>query len=262
LIRFDSVRRAGAAAIALSLVAGIPAVAVADQTQVQAEVASSVGAAFGKLAEIFAKKHPAIAIAPKYLGGQVIQGDVEADGPIDFVIVGQSQTEKLSAHIGTPVPILTNREVVLIPKGSTKVRSLKDLGNPGVKVALGTAESAVGKLARDVLKKAVLDPAYGADFASKVRGNTVFEGKSGVEVVNAVASGTADAAIAFVSDVDPSKFGGVGIPSSVNVDSVYYAFVPKSAKNPAAGNDLLKFVASPQGLTMLHSYRFLPPPKT
>jgi molybdate transport system substrate-binding protein len=253
-------RAAGAFATAC-VVAAAAATPAGAATTISAEVASSVGAAFAKLADLYDRKHPGTTIAATYLGGQVIQADVEADNPIDVVIVGKSQTDKLAAHIGTPVAILTNREVVLVPRGSTKIRSLKDLGNPGVKVALGIADSAVGKLARDVLKKAVLDPAYGADFAAKVRGNTVFEGKSGVEVVNAVANGTADAAIAFVSDVDPSKFGGVAIPPSVNVDSVYYAFVPKAAKNAAAGADVVRFVSSPQGLVMLRSYRFLPPPK-
>jgi molybdate transport system substrate-binding protein len=254
------IARLGAVAAALAFV--LPAApAPAAGTVVDAEVASSVTAAFDQIAKAYEKKNPGTSIQTKYLGGQVIQADVESDAPIDFVIVGKNQTEKLAAHIGTPVAILTNREVVLVPKGSTKIKSLKDLAGPGVKVALGTAESAVGNLARGVLKKAVLDPSYGADFAAKVRANTVFEGKSGVEVVDAVATGKADAAIAFVSDVDPSKFSGIAIPDAVNVDSVYYAFVPKAAKNAATGNALVKFASSAQGLAILHSYRFLPPPK-
>lgn len=248
-------------AVALGLILAVATPVSAADTTLQAEVASSVTTAFAQLAKVYEQKHPGTHVDTKFLGGQVIQGDVEADGPIDIVVVGKSQTDKLAAHIGTPTVILTNREVVLIPRGSTKVKSLKDLGSPGVKVALGTAESAVGSLARGVLKKALQDPAYGTDFAAKVRGNTVFEGKSGAEVVDAVASGKADAAIAFVSDVDPSKFSGVAIPPSVNVDSVYYAFVPKAAKNARAGQDLVKLLASAQGLAILHSYRFLPPPK-
>lgn len=255
------VSRRSSVAVALGLLLAAAAPATAAEGTMQAEVASSVTTAFAQLAKVYEQKHLGAHVEAKYLGGQVIQGDVEADGPIDIVVVGKSQTDKLTAHIGAPTAILTNREVVLIPRGSTKVKSLKDLASPGMKVALGTAESAVGSLARGVLKKAVQDPAYGADFAAKVRGNTVFEGKSGAEVVDAVASGKADAAIAFVSDVDPSKFSGVAIAPSINVDSVYYAFVPKSAKNARQGEELVKMLASAQGLAILHSYRFLPPPK-
>jgi MFS transporter, OFA family, oxalate/formate antiporter len=251
---------AATAVLALAVTAfGAPLPASAAET-VTAEVASSVTAPFEQFVKIYEKKHPGTTVSAKYLGGQVIQGDVESDNPIDVVIVGKNQTDKLSSHINPPVAILTNREVILVPKGSTKVKSLKDLANPGVRVGLGNADSAVGTLARGVLKKAALDPAYGADFPQKVRANTTFEGTSGVEVVNAVSSGKVDAAIAFVSDVDPSKFSGVKIPDNLNVDSVYYVFVPKGSKNAAAGNEILKLVTSKQGEAILHSYRFLPPP--
>lgn len=248
------------AALACGAFATAPARA-ADKTTLSAEVASSVAAPFAQFITIYEKKYPNVAIDAKYLGGQVIQGDVEADNPIDVVIAGKNQIDKLSAHIGTPVAILTNREVILVPHGSTKIKSLKDLAAPGIKVALGTADSAVGTLARSVLKKAALDPAYGADFPSKVRANTVVEGNSGVEVVDAVASGKVDAAIAFVSDVDPSKFSGVPIPPALNVDSVYYIAVPKAAKNAALAGNMVKLATSVQGEAILHSYRYLPPPK-
>jgi len=252
---------AATAALAIGLTAfALPAPASAADT-VTAEVASSVTAPFEQFIKIYEKKHPGSTITAKYLGGQVIQADVEGDNAIDVVIVGKNQTDKLTAHINAPVAILTNQEVILVPKGSTKVKSLKDLANPGVRVGLGNADSAVGTLARGVLKKAALDPAYGTDFPQKVRANTTFEGTSGVEVVNAVSSGKVDAAIAFISDVDPSKFSGVKIPDNLNVQSVYYVFVPKSAKNAAAGNELVKLISSKQGEAILHSYRYLPPPK-
>jgi OFA family oxalate/formate antiporter-like MFS transporter len=249
----------GVLALAIATLA-VPARTSAADT-VNAEVASSVTAPFEQFIKIYEKKHSGSTVAAKYLGGQVIQGDVEGDNPIDVVIVGKNQVDKLTAHINPPVAILTNREVILVPKGSTKVKSLKDLANPGVRVGLGNADSAVGTLARGVLKKAALDAAYGIDFPQKVRANTTFEGTSGAEVVNAVSSGKVDAAIAFVSDVDPSKFSGVKIPDNLNVDSVYYVFVPKSSKNAAAGNEMMKLITSKQGEAILHSYRFLPPPK-
>jgi len=254
-------RRFAAPLLVALAVAAAPARA-ADAVIVQAEVASSVTAPFKQFVELYQKMNRSAKVDAKYLGGQVIQGDVESEAPIDFVIVGKNQTDKLAAHIESPVPILTNREVVLVQKGSTKVKSLKDLAAPGIRVALGTAESAVGSLARGVLKKAILDPGYGPDFAQKVRANTTVEAASGVDVVNAVAEGRADAAIAFVSDVDPARFSGVQIPPSLNVDSVYYAFVPKSAKHPQRGRELVRLAGSRQGQAILHAYRYLPPPKS
>jgi molybdate transport system substrate-binding protein len=249
------------AVLATTCAMGLTTLPARAADAVNADVASSVRAPFEQFVKIYEKRHPGTTIVAKYLDGQAIQADVEADGPIDIVIVGKNQTDKLTAHINPPVAILTNQEVILVPKGSTKVKSLKDLANPGIRVGLGNADSAIGTLARGVLKKAALDPAYGTDFPQKVRANTTFEGTSAIEVVNAVSSGKVDAALAFVSDVDPSKFSRVTIPDNLNVDSVYYVFVPKSAKNAEAGNELVKLMSSKQGEAILHSYRFLPPPK-
>jgi molybdate transport system substrate-binding protein len=256
------VHRLVAAVSAFALVFAGTAIPSTAQETLSADVASSVTQPFEEFVKIFESQHKGVKVDAKYLGGQQIQADVEADKPIDVVVVGKNQTDKVTSKISTPVALLTNKEVVLVPKNSTKISSLKDLGNPGVKVALGTAESAVGGLARAVLKKAAADPTYGGDFPAKVRANTVVEAVKGSEVVDAVASGKADAAIAFVSDVDPQKFRGVAIPDNLNVESVYYIFVPKAAKNAALGNDMVKIASSSQGQTILKNHRYLPPPKT
>jgi molybdate transport system substrate-binding protein len=158
--------------------------------------------------------------------------------------------------------VLTNRETLIVRKGDTKVKSLKDLANPGVKVGMANGQgSAVGTLAREVLKKAAED--YGADFPGKVRQNSpaYFETlQSEEDVMKGLEAGQADAAIGFVSSVDPSKFTAIAIPPKYNVDSVYYIFIPKSAKDPKAAEDMVKLMSGPQGQAILHSHRYLPPP--
>ena len=51
----------------------------ADKVTLNAEVASSVKAPFEQFIGIYQKTHPNVTIVAKYLGGSVIQGDVESD---------------------------------------------------------------------------------------------------------------------------------------------------------------------------------------
>jgi molybdate transport system substrate-binding protein len=251
-----------ASACALGLTS-MPAPA-ADKVTLTAEVASSVRPPFEQFIKIYEKKHPGTTISAKYLGGGVIQADVEADGPIDIVVVGKNQTDKLGAHINTPVAVLTNREAIIVRRGETKIKSFKDLANPGVKVGMANgAGSAVGTLARQLLKNAAADPAYGADFPVKVRGNTpaYFDKlQSEDDVLTGLEKGEADVMIGFISSVDPSKFQSIPIPDKLNIDSVYYIFIPKSAKNPKDAADMVTLMTNAQGKAILHSHRYLPAP--
>ena len=236
----------------------------ADKVNLNAEVASSVKAPFEQFIQIYQKKHPNVTITPKYLGGGVIQGDVESDNPIDIVVVGQNQTDKLTAHINTPVAVLTNRETLIIRTGDTKVKTLKDLATPGVKVGMANGQgSAVGTLARQMLKKAADDPAFGADFPVKVRGNSppYFEKlQSEDDVVQGLLKGEADVMIGFVSSVEPPRLKGIAIDPKYNIDSVYYIFIPKASKNAKEAQDMVALMSGPQGQAILHSHRYLPPP--
>ncbi len=228
-----------------------------------AEVASSVRPPFEQFAKIYESKHKGTTIAAKYLGGGVIQADVEADGPIDIVVVGKNQVDKLTSHMNTPVAVLTNREALIVRRGETKIKSLKDLANPGIKVGMANGSgSAVGTLARQLLKNAAAD--YGADFPLKVRQNspdyfTTLQSED--DVLTGLEKGQADVMIGFVSSIDPSKFQSIPIPDKYNIDSVYYIFVPKSAKNPKEAGDMVTLMTNAQGQAILHSHRYLPAPK-
>jgi ABC-type molybdate transport system substrate-binding protein len=251
-----------ASACALGLTA-VPAPAPAADKVINAEVASSVRPPFEQFAKIYEQKHKGTTIAAKYLGGGVIQADVEADSPIDIVVVGKNQVDKLAARINTPVAVLTNREAIIVRRGETKVKTFKDLANPGVKVGMANGTgSAVGTLARTLLKNAAAD--YGADFPLKVRQNSpdYFTSlQSEDDVLKGLDAGQADVMIGFVSSVDPSKYTTIPIPDKFNIDSVYYIFIPKSAKNPKEAADMVTLMTNAQGKAILHSHRYLPAPK-
>ncbi|HEY4441627.1 MAG TPA: substrate-binding domain-containing protein, partial [Candidatus Elarobacter sp.] len=138
-----------------------------------------------------------------------------------------------------------------------KIKSLKDLGNPGVKLSMGTPTSAVGKLAGQVLQKASAD--YGFDFITNTRKNIAVQSEKGSDVVDAIGP-KANAGITFVSDMNPAKFDDIPIDDKYNVVSVYSVTQTKSAKNAALGKDFLAMISSPEGEAILKKWHYMPPP--
>lgn len=251
------------AACAMSLTT-FPAPA-AENVTLTADVASSALKPFdAHIFREFEKRHPGVKIEAKSLSGGAVQADIDAaTNPVDIGIVGKTQTDFLDkqGRINKPVAILTQKEAILVPWRGAKVKSLKDLGNPGVKVGLADAGSAVGTPARVLLKKAADDPAYGSDFPQKVVANVQCKGAKGTDMPDSIRSGACDAAIGFVSDKDNNHIQTVAIPDNLNVETPYYVFVPKVSKNAKLADELVKFINSGYGMSVLKSYNYLPPPK-
>lgn len=250
------------AIIALTSAVSVPAQA-ADKVVMVARVASNATRAFKELMTDFQKTHPNVEFTAEYLGGQKIQAAVDDGQPIDIVLMGNPNFEKVKDAIVGQTPILSNSETILVPKSNpAKINALKDLANPGVKLVIGTQDSAVGNYARQVIKKS--EATNGADFATKFRANVVDEETSGTGVVEALKSGKngANAAIAFVADQDAAHFLTIPIPAADNVHTTYSIGSTKAAKNAALASEFIKMVASKEGQAVLKKYHYDPAPET
>jgi molybdate transport system substrate-binding protein len=225
--------------------------------EVTALVASNAQGAFSELIKQFETKHKGVKVTAQYLGGADIGKMIDAQKPADVVLVGSTVLEPEMSYIASPTPVLRNKEMILVPKGNpAKIHSLKDLANPGVKLAMGTPTSAVGKLASQVVQNAAAD--YGVEFVTNLRKNVVVQKEKGSDVVAAVGD-PANAAITFASDVNPAKYDAVEIEEKYNVVSTYSMTVPKNAKNTSLGQDFVALVSGPEGQATLKKFHYMAP---
>ncbi len=246
------------AAAVLALAAPAPRPAQAEGTELSALVASNAKAAFEELVKDFEAKHKGVTVKAEYLGGATIGKRIDNNEAVDVVLVGSTILDKETQLTDPPTPVLQNKETILVPKGNpAKIKSLKDLANPGVKLSMGTPSSAVGKLAGQVLQKASAD--YGFDFITSVRKNIAVQSEKGSDVVDAIGP-KANAGITFASDVNPAKFDDIAIDDKYNVVSVYSMTVTKNAKNAALGKEFVAMVAGPQGQAILKKFHYMAPP--
>jgi molybdate transport system substrate-binding protein len=232
--------RAALAALTASAfaVAGATAPAAAD-TDVVALIAAVAHGAMTEIVPLYERSHPGTKIDVSYGGAQVLVAEVQAGAPVDLIMVGETALTPIASKISAPVGILAYHEVVLVPKGSKKIHGLRDLADPGVRVALGTANSPPATYAHEVLTKA--SKAYGADFERKVEANVATTKPSSAEIAAAVKNGLADAAIGFSSDVT-DDLEAIPVPADDDVFTVSRAAVVNGAAHAAAAQDFLTFL--------------------
>jgi len=242
---------------AMLIAASVPQPGAAASNQVVALVASNAKGAFTEIIKDFETKHKGVTVKATYLGGTQIGTMVDTQEVADVILVGSSTTDKEAQLLGPATPVLRNREIILVPKNNpANIKTVKDLANPNVKLAIGTPGSAVGKLASQVIQNAA--GTFGFAYVKAVRDNVKVQAEKGSDVVAAV-GGAANAAIAFESDRDDAKYTMIPIDEKFNVVSTYNMAVTKNSKNAAMAKSLVDLVSGSEGQAILKKYNYMSP---
>ncbi len=175
------------------------------------------------------EKREGVRVARVYNGCGILVGQMRIDGksPDAYFACDQSFMSQVHDLFLDATPVSTNQLVILVPKGNPHhIRSLADLGQPGLKVGVGhEKQCALGALTQETLKQGgVRDP---------VMANVVTQLPAGDMLVNELQIGALDAVIAYVSNgvQAADKLEAIAIkdipcavavqPVAVGKDSVY-----------------------------------------
>src|SRR5262249_14875409 len=143
-----------------------------------------------------------------------------------------------------------------------KIASVKDLGNDGVKFVTAQPSVPIGQYTAQMLDKASADPAFGADFKSRVENNTVSREDNVRQVVSKVQLGEADAGVVYSTDATPQvrdQLQILQVPDPLQTLATYPIAVAKGG-NAAGGEAWVNYVLGPEGQATLARWGFLPPP--
>jgi molybdate transport system substrate-binding protein len=247
-------KRIIAVVAAVLFATSISAAGAADNVTLAALSASAASDAMNEIIALYERSHPGVKIQPTY-GGAVILAALVESGSGDLILIGTSTIEALHSHnkIGTPTPIASLHEAVLVLKGSTKVRGLRDLANPGVHLAMGTANSTLIKYAHGVLEKA--SAKFGPDFERKVMANVVTTKTSGAQIVAAVKSGAVDAAIGFSVD-SSDAIEAIPIPAEDDVFTTNLAAVVTGSSHEAVAQAFIDFMHGAEAQAIFRKHHF------
>lgn len=168
---------------------------------------------------------------------------------------------------GPPVRFIKNRLAIMVKKGNLKdIRSLKDLGKPGVRLANPDPETeGISEQIRAALRQA-----GGEDLVREIYDTKVKKGEAFLTEIHHrqtplwIMQGKVDAGVTWISEPQYQMMIGhpidfVPIPPKHNREGIQAAAIAKNARNPGAAKDWLAFLRSDEAESILEKYSMARP---
>ena len=220
--------------------------------------ASSLTAAFTQIGSDFEAANPGSTVTFNFGPSDGLAAQIESEGAADvFASASDAWMDDVQNTVGVTerVDFAMNRLVVITPADNPgNVRSLVDLGRPGVQVVLAAEGVPIGDYARQALDA--------AGISHDVAPNVVSNEQDDASVVAKIVAGEADAAIVYSSDVTDQVAPDVSvieIPDEVNVIATYPIAVVEGAAEADLGAAFVEYVTGADGQATLAQFGFLPP---
>jgi len=224
--------------------------------------AASLTAAFGEIKTKYEAANPNVKVTYNFAGSNTLATQITQGAPADvFASADTKNMGKVSSQVNTPQTFARNKVVVIAPaKNPAHIKTLHDLANPGVKIAVANSSVPVGNYTLEVLSKMGQSSEYGPSYESAVKANFVTQETSVSGVIQKVQLGEVDAGYVYVSDAFTagSKVISIDIPDQYNVLADYPIATVKDSKNPSTAQSYVQYVLSPDGQAVLTKYHFIP----
>lgn len=168
--------------------------------------ASSLSAAFEAVGAAFREAHPEVELDFVFGGSHALAAELAAGAPAD--VYAPARLDALESVLaagrvrGHAVCTFAHNQLAVVTpaRGGAPLRSLGDLARPGLRLAIGSAATAIGRYTEDVFAAAAADGAFGAAGPAAVLHNVVCYAETVTGVLAKVAQGEVDAGIVFASD--------------------------------------------------------------
>ncbi len=238
-----------------------------NQWMVVEELLATFRQLYPDIQHIFHETLPPGVLADQIKLGRLRVGKLIISTPPDVYTAGREEMEALLRQglIQGYKPYARNGLAILVPASNpSDVRGLKDLGRPGVRVAMpNPAYEGVGRLIVKALEKA-----GGPELVKRIMEEKVSSGETYLtrihhrETINLLTERRSDAGPVWLSEaLYQKKEGGlldyVSIPEEHDVVGQYFiAHVYKTSRHPAAARNFIEFITGETAQKIYASYGF------
>jgi molybdate transport system substrate-binding protein len=213
--------------------------------------AASLTEVYGELAAQFEKLHPNVTITESFGGSSALAAQIVQGAPADIFATANEATMKTvtDANLadGTPIVYATNVLTLVVPPSNpASVKTVADLANPDVKVALCDKTVPCGSAAITLLA------------AEKLSVTPVTLETDVKAVLTKVELDEVDAGLVYVTDAKTAgdKVTQIAVPDAANVINRYPIVVLAGSTNKAAAQAFQNFILSTTGLAALKNAGF------
>jgi molybdate transport system substrate-binding protein len=230
--------------------------------------ASSLQEPFGVLARRFEATHPGVQVRLNLAGTPQLAAQLAQGAAADvFASADETWMEDVRGKglvTGTPEVFARNTLVLLIPRTNpARIRHLRDLARPGVKLAMTLPQVPAGRYTSEALRRLARQPGFPADYERRVRANVVTEEEHVKAVVTKLQLGEVDAGFAYRTDAPVRLARGLTVlplplPDSAQVVARYPIAVTRGSRSPGLAQAFMDLVISNEGQSVLMSFGFRP----
>jgi len=248
--------------------ASTPTPAPVPKTTITVFAAASLSAAFNQTAAQFETLHPEVHIVYNFDSSGTLQTQIEQGAQPD--VFASAATSNMNAlknkglmNNSTVVNFAKNKLALIVPVNNpANITGLADLNRTGLKLVVCGSTVPCGKYTIQMLQTLRNTTGYGSAYYDAVVANEKSQEPSATSAVTKVATGEADVAVVYASDVQEKYQGSVktlAIPDSLNVIATYPVGVTSGSKNQALAKMFVDYVVSADGQAIMASSHFLPP---
>ena len=255
--------RLGAVIGALLLLVAACGGSAGDRQKVTVFAASSLTDVFKEVAAAFQDARSGAEVTLNFAATSTLRAQLEEGARADLFASADQLQMELARNAGVldgePVLFATNRLAIVAPAGDQKVKALRDLAQPRLRLILGTPQSPIGAYTEEALRRIAADERYGAEFVQQVRSNVVTYGLNARQATAIVQLGEADAAIAYVTDAGVrggSALRAMPLPSEFAGTPLYPIALVRDSSARDLAQAFIDFLRSEEGLRILERHGF------
>jgi molybdate transport system substrate-binding protein len=216
--------------------------------------AASLTETFTALGKTFEAAHPGVVVKFNFGGSSTLAQQITQGAPADVFAAASPATMKTVTDAkdatGQPAVFVRNRlEIAIPPSNPGKVKTLKDLTNPKLKVVECAPEVPCGAAAIKALA------------AAKLTVEPVSQEQDVKAALSKVQLNEADAALVYRTDVKSAagKVTGIDFPEAAKAINDYPIAALAKAPQPTLAGQFIQFVLSDQGKAVLTQAGFESP---
>ena len=218
----------------------------------------SAAASLKRAFAAYAERFPSATVRISFAGSDELAAQIRKGVKPDvYAAANTALPEALHAEglVEEPQVFAANRLVLAVPAGSAKVRSLEDLGQAGVKIAIGSPSVPIGSYTREVLGR------LGQEDRRRILANVRSNEPHVAGAVGKLTKGAADAGFVYVTDVAAAagKLEAIHLPSELRPTVAYGVAVVKGARRPDLARAFIAGLMDGEGARALAEAGFEPP---
>jgi molybdate transport system substrate-binding protein len=249
-----------ALAVAAVLTAAPARASDSEDEAVVVSAAASLGPVLREITAAYASGDSSRRVMVNTAASGILMRQIERGAPVDlFLSASPVEVRKLEAQgllrPETKTVFAEGRLVVLVPRGTATPDSLADLASPAYRrIAVGNFKTVpAGRYAREALESAGLWDELQP---------RLIPAESARQVLDYVARAEVQAGLAYRTDarlLPDDVVEGPEVPPGTHSPILYVGAVAADAEHPQGARDLLDFMVSPEGRTILARFGFEPP---